>query len=298
MSALQGGVMNVPFVPVRGLLHTDYMTVRPDFKAVPNPYDPREEIAIRITEIDDRLNTPVDAVTQDLDGFFGLFRTIGDLQPSADDLIDCVQGTTPAGWPAGECDENAFLVLPDSGSVRVTLIASQEADCGDSAADGTIFVTTTYTLSVTAAGNVDDTEDADQISLFQFRSCLLTGNIGISGGTIGTTLFLNGTVTTVMHEPGDETDPNPFRLRMTGNVTLETDLDGAGAGTEGFWSDSMDMNVTVTDGETFFDINGGACFGAAAQLGGAANTDTDDECAAGGDLFVPASIAGCYIFGC
>ena len=38
--------MNVPFVPVRGLLHTDYMTVRPDFKAVPNPYDPREEIAI------------------------------------------------------------------------------------------------------------------------------------------------------------------------------------------------------------------------------------------------------------
>ena len=38
--------MNVPFVPVRGLLHTDYMTVRPDFKAMPNPYDPREEIAI------------------------------------------------------------------------------------------------------------------------------------------------------------------------------------------------------------------------------------------------------------
>lgn len=38
--------MNVPFVPVRGLLHTDYMTVRPDFKVVPNPYDPREEIAI------------------------------------------------------------------------------------------------------------------------------------------------------------------------------------------------------------------------------------------------------------
>jgi glutaconate CoA-transferase subunit A len=46
MNALQAGVMNVPFVPVRGLLHTDYMTIRPDFRAVPNPYDPREEIAI------------------------------------------------------------------------------------------------------------------------------------------------------------------------------------------------------------------------------------------------------------
>jgi glutaconate CoA-transferase, subunit A len=46
MSALQAGVMNVPFVPVRGLLGTDYMKVRPDFKAVSNPYDPREEIAL------------------------------------------------------------------------------------------------------------------------------------------------------------------------------------------------------------------------------------------------------------
>jgi glutaconate CoA-transferase subunit A len=46
MSALQAGVMNVPFVPVRGLLGTDYMTVRPDFRAVPNPYDPREQIVI------------------------------------------------------------------------------------------------------------------------------------------------------------------------------------------------------------------------------------------------------------
>lgn len=38
--------MNVPFVPVRGLLCTDYMRVRPDFRVIPNPYDPREEIAV------------------------------------------------------------------------------------------------------------------------------------------------------------------------------------------------------------------------------------------------------------
>jgi glutaconate CoA-transferase subunit A len=46
MSALQAGVMNVPFVPVRGLLGTDYMKVRPDFKEIANPYDPREPIAL------------------------------------------------------------------------------------------------------------------------------------------------------------------------------------------------------------------------------------------------------------
>ncbi|HTK91645.1 MAG TPA: CoA-transferase [Verrucomicrobiae bacterium] len=46
MSALQAGVMNVPFVPVRGLLGTDYLTVRPDFHVVPNPYDPQEPIVI------------------------------------------------------------------------------------------------------------------------------------------------------------------------------------------------------------------------------------------------------------
>src|SRR5512134_2683539 len=46
MNALQAGVMNVPFVPVRGLLHTDYMKVRPDFLEMRNPYDPAEPIAI------------------------------------------------------------------------------------------------------------------------------------------------------------------------------------------------------------------------------------------------------------
>lgn len=38
--------MNVPFAPVRGLLGTDYMKIRPDFKAIPNPYDPSELIAV------------------------------------------------------------------------------------------------------------------------------------------------------------------------------------------------------------------------------------------------------------
>src|SRR4029453_3062433 len=46
MSALQAGVMNVPFAPVRGLLGTDYMKVRPDFRVVPNPYDPKEPIVL------------------------------------------------------------------------------------------------------------------------------------------------------------------------------------------------------------------------------------------------------------
>jgi glutaconate CoA-transferase subunit A len=46
MNALQAGVMNVPFVPVRGLLYTDYMKIRPDFKRMANPYDPDEEIAL------------------------------------------------------------------------------------------------------------------------------------------------------------------------------------------------------------------------------------------------------------
>src|SRR6266478_3404961 len=46
MNALQAGVMNVPFAPVRGLLGTDYMKIRPDFLRMANPYDPEEEIAL------------------------------------------------------------------------------------------------------------------------------------------------------------------------------------------------------------------------------------------------------------
>jgi glutaconate CoA-transferase, subunit A len=38
--------MNVPFVPVRGLLGTDYMKIRPDFLEIANPYDPAEAIAL------------------------------------------------------------------------------------------------------------------------------------------------------------------------------------------------------------------------------------------------------------
>jgi glutaconate CoA-transferase, subunit A len=38
--------MNVPFVPVRGLLGTDYMKIRPDFREIANPYDPTEAIAL------------------------------------------------------------------------------------------------------------------------------------------------------------------------------------------------------------------------------------------------------------
>jgi glutaconate CoA-transferase subunit A len=46
MSALQAGVMNVPYVPVRGLIGTDYLRVRKDFLEVPNPYDPAEPIVL------------------------------------------------------------------------------------------------------------------------------------------------------------------------------------------------------------------------------------------------------------
>jgi glutaconate CoA-transferase subunit A len=38
--------MNVPFAPVRGLLGTDYMKVRPDFRELANPYAPDERIAV------------------------------------------------------------------------------------------------------------------------------------------------------------------------------------------------------------------------------------------------------------
>ncbi|MNI07836.1 3-oxoadipate CoA-transferase subunit A [compost metagenome] len=46
ISAIQAGAMGIPFIPVRGLLGTDYMKIRPDFHAIANPYDQAEQIAI------------------------------------------------------------------------------------------------------------------------------------------------------------------------------------------------------------------------------------------------------------
>ncbi|MEK8128018.1 CoA-transferase [Paenibacillus filicis] len=45
-AALQAGAMGIPFIPVRGLVGTDYMRVRPDFRVVTNPYDEQEDLAI------------------------------------------------------------------------------------------------------------------------------------------------------------------------------------------------------------------------------------------------------------
>jgi glutaconate CoA-transferase subunit A len=51
--------MHVPFMPVRGLLGTDYMKARPDFVSMASPYDPREAIAV------------VPAITPDVAVFHG-----------------------------------------------------------------------------------------------------------------------------------------------------------------------------------------------------------------------------------
>jgi glutaconate CoA-transferase subunit A len=46
ISAIQAGAMGIPFIPVRGLIGTDYMNIRPDFKLLANPYDEHEQIAV------------------------------------------------------------------------------------------------------------------------------------------------------------------------------------------------------------------------------------------------------------
>jgi glutaconate CoA-transferase subunit A len=46
IAAIQAGAAGIPFVPVRGLLDTEYMRLRSDFKTLVNPYDERERIAV------------------------------------------------------------------------------------------------------------------------------------------------------------------------------------------------------------------------------------------------------------
>lgn len=38
--------MGLPFIPVPGLAGSDIMRVRPDFRTVPNPYDPAETVVV------------------------------------------------------------------------------------------------------------------------------------------------------------------------------------------------------------------------------------------------------------
>ncbi|WNR43092.1 CoA transferase subunit A [Paenibacillus roseipurpureus] len=45
-AAIGAGASGIPFTPVRGLIGTDYMTIRRDFHIIPNPYAPAEHIAV------------------------------------------------------------------------------------------------------------------------------------------------------------------------------------------------------------------------------------------------------------
>jgi len=46
LMALQAGASGLTFTPVPGLLGSDLMTVRPDFRAIPDPYDPSVQVAV------------------------------------------------------------------------------------------------------------------------------------------------------------------------------------------------------------------------------------------------------------
>lgn len=45
-AAIQAGAMGLPFIPVPGLLGTDYLQVRDDFRLIRNPYRPEEEVVV------------------------------------------------------------------------------------------------------------------------------------------------------------------------------------------------------------------------------------------------------------
>lgn len=45
-SALQAGEKGIPFMPMRGLLGSDILTTRPDYKVIENPYAPGDKIVV------------------------------------------------------------------------------------------------------------------------------------------------------------------------------------------------------------------------------------------------------------
>jgi glutaconate CoA-transferase subunit A len=46
LAGLQAGAQGVPFMPVAGHVGSDYERVRPDFKVIPNPFDPSQRVMV------------------------------------------------------------------------------------------------------------------------------------------------------------------------------------------------------------------------------------------------------------
>ncbi len=223
--------------------------------------------------------------------------------PSETDMIACAKGTVPATWGALGTDldcNNFTLDVPTGQTQAVSLSATQKVNCnGATAVDGTITVVDTISATLTDAEVVVATTVAGSTSTQTITAvnCKITGNVLNSGGggVAETTIVLNGSVTSVDHSgkmPLAAADPDTFRV--TGNFTVTTDLDGAGAGATTFWTDQINLNASEFDNGTVSVVEGGICLGSAVSFAGArvpavGATDADDACATVTDQFVPSS---------
>ncbi|MCB0218090.1 MAG: hypothetical protein KDH09_00225 [Chrysiogenetes bacterium] len=138
--------------------------------------------------------------------------------------------------------------------------------------------------------------DIDAQYIVTFANCLFEGNLlsqplPVGDGVTHTTAIrLNGGYALDYVRPDGTISPtNAEVASLKGTVLLSTDADGDGVFGNEFWT-----NIVTFDGEDIWDddvvpSNGGACAGGLIDFGPDDEDDGDDDCADGGEVFIPAS---------
>lgn len=196
------------------------------------------------------------------------------------------------------------LDLDEDESGTGTIVGNISYDCDNEG--GRVNITQTFTgtaVGTLSGANWDSTERTTESTIFAYTNCEISGDIlddgapaGVDPGTQDESITVHGTMTSIFTETPDE-DEGEIRedYRIFGTLTLTTT--GGGDDDGSFWTDSAVANVTghqiwpmsMGPGPSEEQFDGGMCFGAGVASGPDGTDDYDDDCAAGGDRYIPGS---------
>lgn len=213
--------------------------------------------------------------------------------PSDDDFLACIMGTPQGSFIGTPC--NSHLQLPTTGKVRIGITLSQLVYCnGTDTKSGTLLITLTAWTEIDSSGfSPTPAEATNQIHLTANR-CLIVGDIlnwKSEAGSLAA-LTLNGALYFWIRAPDIPEFGRPYAYQLTGNLSLETNIDGLSPGD--FWTDEVDFNTAFLyplSPQGGWVNDGGVCMGSKVRLGifahNATNTTNDDGCRELSGYFIP-----------
>ncbi|MEW6775279.1 MAG: hypothetical protein AB1405_03245 [Bdellovibrionota bacterium] len=192
--------------------------------------------------------------------------------------------------------EEGTLVIPPGTSQRALTTGRDTIPCDE----GDMTITGSVNFVLTEEEILFE-EGFTFTSVLAFHNCLLEADF-LATEDFDQWVLFNGSMTLVwqipaMEEPLGTSASDPYIQQITGNVSMQTDLnededDDPSTAPETFWATPLITNAIYFDDGDEDYYNGGVCAGAGIAFGPDGDDASDDECAPDGDsgdeAFTPA----------